>query len=165
VPERLKRLHPDEYAFAYWLSRYRYAPPVEQQLEKIEELLQVTWTEKQLSNLKKTKAFREYFAKVCKMTPQQARKIAQDYIKGKSMYVAAAHMEAIEHLKKLGEWKELAKFTTPLLDRIEPKSGDQSVQATQINITLTPAQQAATTSDVVEVEAEVIDDGHGGSEG
>ena len=44
------------------------------------------------------------------------------------------HKEAADNLKEKGEWKELAKYTVPYLDRVWPKKEDEQTQAQIIQI-------------------------------
>lgn len=153
-----KYLHPAEADFCFWLSQYKAAPPIARQLEKAEELFGCEVDEDALQKVKRSKPFRDYLGKLEKMSPEQAKELAREYIDSKLPHAMAAHFQAIAMLQKLGDWKDVAKFTNPLLDRVYPKKEEQNVQAMQVTINLQPHAHAAMLDDVVEVEAEVLSD-------
>lgn len=149
-------LHRDEAAFARWLAGFSRAPAMSEQVEKAQELLQVTLTERHLSNIKRTRPFRNYFATLTQMTATEAKEIARDAFHSKAPYAVDSHFEALENLKKLGDWKEVAKYTIPVLDRVVPKQPDVALQATQVTINLGAEQRKALDGGEIVVEAEEI---------
>lgn len=153
ILNRGKPMLPWHYEFAYWLATLADPPSIEEQIAKAEELAQYTVTEKKLDALKHRKVFREYYAKLVSDVLTQARALLEkDY----PNYVQA-HADALREAIKLGDYKAVPAFTTPILDRVAPKKEDARAVAA-VRIELAPQQQRIIDAEVIEVEVEELDD-------
>jgi len=143
---------PGQLAFAEWLS-YQDKPPVTEQLEKYAELNQRTVTAGFLRKLKQRPAFQEFFVKLSLDHLARARaKILEKYPEYADM-----HFRNATAADKEGDYNAVVKYTTPMLDRIVPKT-ERAVVATQVTVVLSDSRREALDEETIEVSAvEVIE--------
>lgn len=160
-PERVRRrtpgplgtrgLQPYEYTFARWLATRKERPTEQEELDKLTELRQRVTSTARLRSLKRKPDFVLYFSRIAE-SPQS---VAKTIIEDDYPFYARLHREAAEQLSTLGQFKEVAKFTVPILGQIFPRTavGD----GIQVTITLTPQQQQLLTAEpITEADYEVL---------
>ena len=139
--------------FAEWLAAQPEHVPVDDQIEKAQEIYQRVFDRRKLRALRTRVEFKKYFAMLVEDNLAAARARLENTMID---YVKADH-EGLDMALKAGDYRAIPQYTTKAFDRVWPKRDDQPiVQAVQIN--LTAKQQELLTSDAPEIEVEMLDD-------
>ncbi len=152
-------LHAWQYAFAEWLANHiDKRLPLSEQVTKAQELaneFSLTVSERDLRALKSRKPFRDYLADM----RDDAEKRARSMIRASLPEYVGAHRKALKLAADKEDFRAMASIAEPMIERAWPRR-DAIQQNTQINITLSPAQQkifdGLDEPDVQILEAEVI---------
>jgi len=146
-------LSPFEYAFCEWLAtQVDGKVPLADQMEKISELGQKTYSDNYLRNLKNRKEFKRHFAEIQKTLLARARaKLARHMPEA-----VDAHFKGMEMAIAANDHRGIPAFTVPILDRVHPKQHDQP-QAAAVTINITATQMSAIAEESIPtVECEEI---------
>lgn len=159
IPRR--RLLPWQMAFAEWLALHPLARvSKETQLDKANELLTKTGfdgdeqiTADELETLKRRVVFREYRDEVGKTSLNAARRMLRE----RYPFYVEAHWDGLQMAQKAKDYQAIPKYTTPILDRVEPKQVDAGAQtAVAVSISVKAADLIAREAPV-EADYEVVE--------
>ena len=159
LPEVWVHLHVWQLAYAEWLANHvDKRLPLSEQLTKAQELageFSLTVSERDLRALKARKPFRDYLADM----RDDAEKRARSMIRAALPEYVGAHRKALKLAEQKDDFRAMATISEPMIERAWPRKETSTVN-TQINITLSPAQQKifeAMDDDGIEIlDAEII---------
>lgn len=161
LPQR-RPLKPYEFKFCTWLAYQSSRMPRQTQLEMLEQLRSEAGedTEKKLklrdlTNLKQSAAFKEYFQRLRSSATEAAKTIIENGFKR----AAEAHIQGLEMAIDAGDYRAVPPFTTPLIDRVMPKNAEGAGSpAVAIQINLSEKRLEAIEAPAPDVEFEVLED-------
>lgn len=147
-------LEPWQRDFCHWLSlhpRSRYPD----QLDAASALASTSVTLDELKRMKARKPWREMWFKLRGAYEDEINSAKEKYAK-MAVKAATIHDEMLDIVRKDKDTRAAPPLLIPLLERAWPKQSDGPTVATQINITLSPAQQLGLESPAFEVTAEEV---------
>lgn len=146
------RLHPWMIRFAHWLVNQPKRPKVTEQRVKAQTLAGYALTTGVINILKARPDFVAYCEKISESALAEAKAMFEnDYPR----YVEL-HKESAEALFKNEEFKAVADFTKPALERIAPRR-DDTAQPTVVTVNISAKQLEGIETEAIVVEAVPID--------
>lgn len=148
-----RRLRSWEYEFIDWFALQIGKPSSEEQIDKASELAEKSVGYTYILNLRKLKAFEDYYRD---MLAGHMKRAKAKFSKDMPRY-AEIHKEAMEMAFAAEDYKAVPAFTVPALDRFYPKREDVAAK-TEISISLTTARQDMIDEEIPEVDFEVVEE-------
>ena len=153
--EELESLKPWQFKFAQWqVNHHLKVQRIDEQVKAASLFAGADIKPSALKALRENRVFQLYKHKL----RENAREAAAERFWAAAPEMVDIHIDAAKGLHEAQEYKSIAAFTQPYIDRIVPKKDEQANQNV-VNVVLSVKQAEAIDEEIPEVEYEVIEDG------
>jgi hypothetical protein len=158
---RSQELRPWMKKYAAWIALHdpTHLPKREDRLTEVRKFAHGRITRTALDYIEKRE---DFLALVEELRSDEMRR-ARVQMEVDAAYMVESHRDAVENLRDQGKYQDIAKYTTPYLDRIWPKQDEQQQHLTAIQINIgqgdahAEAQIASIADDALTPEIEAVE--------